>query len=114
MTARTDIINGAVTKAQKAQSGLKRLKVTGSIEMTNDYEPFLSIFKNPEDGDLHLAPCPFCGGTDIIYWEYGALVGPRWKIFCLGCAAGVDPGYAQQKHQITDIWNTRAGGTGDC
>ena len=67
----------------------------------------ICIFDNPPKGYLHLKPCPFCGSSEIVYLEYETAVGPRWRIFCLGCAAGVDPGYAQQKNHLTDIWNRR-------
>lgn len=75
--------------------------------MTSKQKEMLSIFKNPDKGDLHLDPCPFCGSTEIVYWEYETPVGPRWRIFCLGCTAGVDNGCAQQKNHITHVWNRR-------
>ena len=72
-----------------------------------EYPVLLSIEKNPPEGDLHLMPCPFCGTSEIIYWQYETAVGPRWKIFCLKCAAGVDPGWAQQRYPLVSIWNRR-------
>ena len=85
------------------QSGEGNTQI-GSIKSGGEV---LQICKNPPNGDLHLKSCPFCGSSEIVYWEYETVVGPRWRIFCLGCAAGVDPGYAQQKNQLTDIWNRR-------
>ena len=74
------------------------------------YPTLLDIEPNPPEGDLHLKPCPFCGKKDPVYWKYETAVGPRWKIFCCGCAAGVDPGWAQQRNPLTSIWNRRVEG----
>ena len=63
---------------------------------------------NPKKGsDLELLPCPFCGSKEIIYEQYQHAAGLRWRVFCCGCAAGVDPGYAQQPHQVMEKWNKR-------
>ena len=75
--------------------------------MKQTYEEVLKIDKNPPKGDLHLDPCPFCGTSEIVYWQYETAAGPRWKIFCLKCTAGVDPGWAQQRLLLTSIWNRR-------
>ena len=69
----------------------------------------LKIEQSPATGDLHLIPCPFCASTNVVYWQYETPVGPRWRIACLECMAMVDPGYAQQRHQIKDTWNRRDG-----
>lgn len=37
--------------------------------------------------------------------------GPRWRVFCCGCAAGIDPGWAQHPHAVADLWNRRQPGT---
>jgi Lar family restriction alleviation protein len=58
-------------------------------------------------GNLELLPCPFCGSDDIVFVQYAHTIGPRWRIFCCGCSAGVDPGWAEQKSIVRDLWNTR-------
>lgn len=56
-----------------------------------------------------LLPCPFCGSEEIVFMEYEHGAGLRWKVFCCGCAAGVDPGWAQQPSAVAQIWNRRDG-----
>lgn len=65
-------------------------------------------FWKPEKGtDLELLPCPFCGNDEIIYEEYEHAAGPRWRVFCTKCIAGIDPGYAQKRHIVQAMWNRR-------
>lgn len=52
-------------------------------------------------------PCPFCGGTEIVVEQYLHTVGSRWRIWCASCMAGVDPGYAQNKYTVLEMWNKR-------
>lgn len=58
---------------------------------------------NPEE----LAPCPFCGNEEVVYEQYEREVGPRWRVVCCGCMAMIDPGYAQNRHQVAEMWNRR-------
>lgn len=68
----------------------------------------IEIRKPAEGSGLELLPCPFCGSYEIVYMQYEHVAGLRWKVFCCGCAAKIDPGYAQQQHQVADMWNRRA------
>ena len=80
----------------------------GKAIVMHKYEgTVLHIEKHPESGDTHLLPCPFCGTSEIIYWQYETVVGPRWRIFCLGCSATMDPGWAQNKVYLIERWNRR-------
>lgn len=58
-------------------------------------------------GDLLLSPCPFCGGRDVAYEEYATPVGPRWRVVCFDCMAGIDPGWAQARSAVQSMWNRR-------
>ena len=64
-------------------------------------------FEKPE-GDLALEKCPFCGSQNVYYEEYETVVGNRWRVVCLDCMANVDPGWAQQRVAVRDMWNRRA------
>lgn len=67
----------------------------------------IAVEKPKPGSGLELAPCPFCGSQEIVYWQYMREAGPRWKVFCCGCSAGADNGYAQTKEQIQVVWNRR-------
>lgn len=62
------------------------------------------------ESDLKLLPCPFCGGSNVAYLQYKHAAGLRWKVVCFGCMAEIDPGAAQQRHQVQALWNRREGG----
>lgn len=51
--------------------------------------------------------CPFCGGTEIVLEKYLHPAGVRWMVWCTSCLAGIDPGYAQNKHTVLEMWNRR-------
>lgn len=71
-------------------------------------EDIIMIWK-PEAGDnLDLKPCPFCGSEEIMYIQYNHIAGKRWRVQCAHCVAGIDPGYAQIRHVVRDMWNRRA------
>ena len=59
-------------------------------------------------GDLTLLPCPFCGSTNVVYERYEHAAGSRWRVFCCGCCATIDPGYTQQRCDVAVLWNHRA------
>ena len=63
------------------------------------------ITKYKED---EVKPCPFCGGKEIVIDKYEHQAGERFRIFCTGCMAMIDPGYAQNKHTVIDMWNKRS------
>ena len=54
-----------------------------------------------------MEPCPFCGETEIIIDEYEHETGTRYRIFCTGCMAMIDPEYAQQPETVRGMWNKR-------
>lgn len=61
----------------------------------------------PDNENMNLKPCPFCGGTSIFYERYGSPAGERWRCWCGECLAGIDPGTAQETGQVRDMWNRR-------
>ena len=70
-------------------------------------EDVVKIIKPAAGSGNELKPCPFCGSEEIVFMQYQTVVGLRWRTFCCGCAAGIDPGYAQEMHQVTEMWNRR-------
>lgn len=52
-------------------------------------------------------PCPFCGNKEIIIDKYDHKAGKRFRIFCTNCMAMIDPGYAQEKYTVIEMWNKR-------
>lgn len=71
-------------------------------------EQTLKLFV-PEDGsELALKSCPFCGCTQIIYEKYKHPAGERWRVWCRDCLAGIDPGFAQTRYAVQQMWNRRA------
>lgn len=68
---------------------------------------YSNIFR-PESTNKALKPCPFCGCADIVYERYSHQVGQRWRVWCTGCMAGIDPGYAQDQSTVQRMWNSRA------
>lgn len=70
-------------------------------------EEILSLYEPAPESELALKSCPFCGNTQILYEEYRHTAGVRWRVWCTACLAGIDNGYAQQKHQIQALWNKR-------
>ena len=57
-------------------------------------ETTIEVFA-PKNENQTLLPCPFCGGKDIVYERYTHTVGEMYRVFCTGCIACIDPGYAQ-------------------
>lgn len=66
----------------------------------------LNLFKADKE---ELKPCPFCSGKEIYYRAYKHLAGKRWEVICSNCMARVDPGTAQDKWKVKEIWNKRDG-----
>lgn len=58
-------------------------------------------------GDFKAKPCPFCGGEEIVFTKYDHAAGERYAIFCTNCIAAIDPGWAQSKITVLDMWNRR-------
>lgn len=67
------------------------------------------MYKPDAGSDLELSPCPFCGGTEVVYFRYKHFVGDRFGVLCCDCMANIDPGWAQQKSVVQAMWNHRAG-----
>ena len=65
------------------------------------------ICKTKKGSDLHLLPCPFCGCEEVVYMKYDHVAGERWAAVCMGCMAEIDPGWAQEKYAVRDMWNRR-------
>ena len=61
--------------------------------MPNIIESTIEVFK-PKTEAQALKPCPFCGGTEIVYERYLHM-------------AGVDPGYARDIGTVQNMWNRR-------
>lgn len=61
----------------------------------------------PSEGDPHtyLKPCRICGNTEIVYERYRHQAGERWRCWCTKCLACIDPGWAQDRLAVRDIWN---------
>ena len=62
---------------------------------------------HPDKGNPHtyLKPCRICGNTEIVYERYGHKAGERWRCWCTKCLACIDPGWAQDRLAVRDIWN---------
>lgn len=54
-----------------------------------------------------LKPCPFCGGQAMLEGYKHPCTGERWRVICTECAAAVDPGCAQEKYMVEEMWNRR-------
>lgn len=74
--------------------------------MTNTTETTIEITR-PKSEQLALKPCPFCGGTEIVYERYLHQAGERYRVWCTNCLAGIDPGYAQEPGTVQRMWNRR-------
>lgn len=70
-------------------------------------ENVVNIVRPEKESELELKPCPFCGSNEIVYMQYEHTAGLRWQVFCCGCAASIDPGYAQSMHVVKEMWNKR-------
>lgn len=75
-------------------------------------EEILKVYKPSPGSDLELFRCPFCGSKDVVYIKYDTETGERWRVQCMRCPAGVNPGYAQQRHIVQAMWNKRVGQDG--
>lgn len=69
----------------------------------NDFTPGELI--RCEDGQAK--PCPFCGEKEIVIDKYEHKVGTRYRIFCTGCMAMIDPGWAKNQYTVLEMWNRR-------
>ena len=72
-------------------------------------------FRKPT-GDLGLLPCPFCGEEEnVVYAHYARMDGEteirehnkRYSVLCCGCMAEIDPGWAQDRVTVQEMWNRR-------
>ena len=67
----------------------------------------IQVWKPKPTDDLALKPCPFCGNEEVVYIQYEHASGSRWKVECSECMACIDPGYAQKRVRVRDLWNRR-------
>lgn len=67
----------------------------------------LELWKPEPMSNLSLEPCPFCGYDEVVYVKYQHAAGLRWKVRCCTCMAEIDPGYAQERHVVREMWNRR-------
>lgn len=74
--------------------------------MPNIIETTIEIYR-PKSYEQALLPCPFCGGTDIVYERYLHKAGERYRVWCTQCLSGIDPGYAQEPGTVQRMWNHR-------
>lgn len=75
--------------------------------MAKKKEDYIDVFKPQKGSGLELKPCPFCGSNNIHYVKYKCAAGERWKVCCINCMAEIDPGYAQAKCSVQNMWNRR-------
>ncbi len=68
----------------------------GSIEVVKPAE---------DDPRTYLKPCRICGNTEIVYERYTHKAGERWRCWCTKCLACIDPGWAQDRLAVREIWN---------
>ena len=66
------------------------------------------IWKPEKGSDFELLPCPFCEGTEVVYYSYNHIAGERFGVFCCNCTANIDPGYAQDRCTVQHMWNRRS------
>jgi hypothetical protein len=68
------------------------------------------IVTRPRNEHDSLRPCPFCEWEEIVYSACEPVPGHglRWCVTCCGCMATINPGYAQNRHVVRDMWNRRA------
>lgn len=65
-------------------------------------------FEKPHGTEDALLPCPFCGNEEIVYEQYESIPDYlRWRCWCTGCLATIDPGWAQSKGAVQAMWNKR-------
>ena len=74
-----------------------------------DITSIIDITK-PQQPDMALIACPFCGKETAAYVKYEHAAGLRYAVLCLECTASIDPGWAQQKSVVRDMWNKRVMG----
>lgn len=70
-------------------------------------DDYIKIIKPTAGGFDSLDPCPFCGREEVVYELYRRGAGERWRCWCTNCLASIDPGWAQDRHTVRDMWNRR-------
>lgn len=73
--------------------------------MPNIIESTIEVFKPKAEAEA-LKPCPFCGELKL-YMSAIAYGRERYRVWCTGCTAGVDPGYARDIGTVQNLWNRR-------
>lgn len=87
-----------VMEKKQFETIFRSLKEKDTEELINAYD---------YDGNP-LPPCPFCGGTTILFEKYRHKTGSRWRVICADCMAEIDPGWAQDPHVLIPMWKKRA------
>lgn len=54
---------------------------------------------------MELEPCPFCGGTNVIFATVPSWPKPYYELICLDCNAVLK---ARDKESVWALWNRRA------
>lgn len=91
---------------KRTEAELKKYKELVAHPQGGPGDDSIEIVK-PAEGDPHtyLKPCRICGNTEIVYERYKHQAGERWRCWCTKCLACIDPGWAQDRLAVRDIWN---------
>lgn len=91
---------------KRTEAELKKYKELAAHPQGGPGDGSIEIVK-PAEGDPHtyLKPCRICGNTEIVYERYGHRAGERWRCWCTKCLACIDPGWAQDRLAVREIWN---------
>lgn len=91
---------------KRTEAELKKYKELVAHPQGGPGDDSIEIVK-PAEGDPHtyLKPCRICDNTEIVYERYGHRAGERWRCWCTKCLACIDPGWAQDRLAVREIWN---------
>lgn len=91
---------------KRTEAELKKYKELAAHPQGGPGDDSIEIVK-PAEGDPHtyLKSCRICGNTEIVYERYRHRAGERWRCWCTKCLACIDPGWAQDRLAVREIWN---------
>lgn len=91
---------------KRTEAELKKYKELAARPQGGPGDDSIEIVK-PAEGNPHtyLKPCRICGNAEIVYERYKHQAGERWRCWCTKCLACIDPGWAQDRLAVRDIWN---------